>query len=448
VREDVTISYRGARYEIGQGQNFYGIWSAGAPRAQPAEWWPATPDGWYAAWSRFTVIESPGTIVPVTAPAATAASASTTAAGVTAGPATVAAGPAIIATGPATSSVGPASGAASPDTVVAGAGQDTAVAGAGQDTAVAGAGAGPGGRAIIPAVLLAAGVVLGVVGLFPVYLAGASLAHEPADLVPHVIYLAAWSASAVLILLGGGRPRAGALLGTGTAVVTLGFFLADAGTPIAGGAHLMGAGLVLGFAGWLLCAAGSALAFRVPSAGLPGRPGSNRTGPVLALTLTLAGLGAAIAFAPSWDSYTLRTSAGLTQHVTLGNAFANPGPVIAGDVVVMVALVAAVVAAAATRPVARAGALLAGAIIPMLAQVISALVELGEGTSPALFGISPAEAARAGLTISSGVTPDFWLYCAFVLILIVTCAWMVIPRRPVPAGAIPQATSALSSLPK
>jgi hypothetical protein len=426
VREDVTISYRGASYAIGRGQDFYGIWPAGAPQSPPAESWPATPEGWYAAWSRFTVIEAPGTIVPVTEPSAAAASANPAATTVTVGPDTVTAGT---------------------DTVTAGTGQYTMAARTGQYTMAAGAGAGPGGRAIIAAVLLAAGVVLGVAGLFPGYLAGASLAQEPGELVPHVIYLAAWSVSAVLILLGGGRPRAGALLGTGTAVVTLGFFLADAGTPIAGGARLMGAGLVLGLAGWLACAAGCALAFRVPSAGWPGRTGSDRPGSVMALTLTLAGLGAAIAFAPSWDSYTLRTSDGLTQHLTAGNAFANPGPVIAGDVVVMVALVAAVIAAAATRPLARGAVLLAGATIPMLAQVISALIELGEGTSPALFGISPAQAARAGLTISSGVTPAFWLYCAFVLALVAACAWMLIPRPQVTAGAISPVTSALSSLP-
>ncbi len=63
MREDVTISYRGASYEIGRGPRFYGIWAAGAPRSQPAQWWPETPEGWSAAWSRFTQIESPGTIV-------------------------------------------------------------------------------------------------------------------------------------------------------------------------------------------------------------------------------------------------------------------------------------------------------------------------------------------------------------------------------------------------
>jgi hypothetical protein len=60
-------------------------------------------------------------------------------------------------------------------------------------------------RAKIAAALLAFGVICGVAGLFPSYLAGVSLAQEPALLVPHVIYLAAWSASALLILLGGAR---------------------------------------------------------------------------------------------------------------------------------------------------------------------------------------------------------------------------------------------------
>ena len=45
--------------------------------------------------------------------------------------------------------------------------------------------------------------------------------------MPHVVYLAVWAASALLILLGGARLRAGALLGLGTSVVTFGFFFAE-----------------------------------------------------------------------------------------------------------------------------------------------------------------------------------------------------------------------------
>ena len=363
VRENVTISYRGASYEIGRGRHFYGIWAAGGQQSPPLEWWPETPEGWSGAWSRFTGIEAPGTIVPVTQRATPVR-------------------------------------------------QRPAPAGRSRRSAV------------IAAALLAVGVACGIAGLFPSYVAGASLVQEPSVIVPHAIYLAVWTASAALILLGGARLRVGALLALGTSIVTFGLFFADAGTVIAAGTHVMGAGLVLGLVGWLACAAGSGLAFRLRSAGAPGRPRGSELGPAVALLL--AGLGAAAAFAPSWDSYTLQTALGATQ-TTAGNAFANPAPVIAGDVAVMVALVAVVIAAALWRPVREGAALLAGAIIPMLAQAISALVQLGEPTSPQLFGISPAQASQAGLTISNGVTPAFWIYCAFAGALVLSCAWMLIP---------------------
>jgi len=398
VGEKVTIWYRGASYALGRGKGFYGIWPAGAPQAQPFEWWPETPEGWYGAWSRFAGIEAPGTIVPVGPRAAPV---------------------------PGAAQVGGPVPAAAPIS---------------------------GMRALLAAVLLAVGVVCGLAGLFPAYLAGASLAQQSANLVPHVIYLAVWAASAVLILLGGTRLRMGALLGLGTSIVTFGLFFADVGTAIAGGAHLIGAGLVLGLIGWLACTAGSAVALQLRSGGAPGGLRGSPRGSVLTLVLaTVAGLGAAIAFAPSWDSYTLRTAAGVTQSVTAGNAFANPAPMIAGDVAVMIALVAVAIVAALWRPARLGAALLAGAIIPMAAQAISALVLLGQAASPTQFGISPAQAAQLGLKISSGVTPAFWIYCAFVVALAVTCARMFIPGHPVAVNAAPprspQADSAQATWP-
>ena len=210
MRENVTISYRGANYEIGRGKDFYGIWVAGAADSQPSEQWPDTPEGWHGAWTRFTGIEMPGTIVP--------------------------------------------------------AGQDGRKPIAAPKSSV------------IAASLLGLGVVLGVVGLFPDYLGGTSLAQQPADAVAHSIYLAVWTASALLIVLGGARLRVGALLGLGMSAVTFGLFFADAGTPIAGGAHLMGAGLILGLLGWLACTAGGALALRGQSAGAPASPATTHDG--------------------------------------------------------------------------------------------------------------------------------------------------------------------------
>jgi len=375
VRENVTISYRGAGYEIGRGEHFYGIWAVAAPQSQPLEWWPETHEGWSGAWSRFTAIETPGTIVQVSQ-----------------------------RTGP------PALGSLSTQPRPAG--------------AMAGRIAGPMTAAVAAAALLAVGVVCGLAGLFPGYLDGASLIHQPAQLVPHVIYLAAWTASAVLILLGGVRQRAGALLGVGTSAVTFGLFLADAGEVIAGGAHVAGPGLWLGLAGWLACAAGSVVAFRIRPRGGPGRPHNDDMGPVV--MLMLAALGTAAAFAPAWDSFTLRVASGATQTITEGNAFANPAPVIAGDVAVMVALVAVVAAAALWRPVRLGAALLAGAIIPMAAQAISALIQVSEPASPTQFA-TPQQVTLTGLTVSSGLTAAFWIYCAFLVALIASFAWMLIP---------------------
>jgi len=378
VFDTVTIAYRGASYEIGRGRDYYAIWAAGAPRSQPLESWPETPEGWSAAWGRFVGLEAPGTIAPVGRNA----------------------------------------------------GARTAAASQGVSQALSA----PGGGAVA-ALLLAAGVALGVAGLFPAYLGGSSLADQPYNLVAHVIYLAAWSTSAALIPLGGTRQRMGALLATGVSVVTFGLFFADAATAITGGAQA-GAGLVLSMLGWLACAAGSAVAFCLRPAGTTGyrsplsRPRGSQLGP--AVLVILAGLGTAAAFAPAWDSFTLRTAAGQTQSLTAGNAFANPALVIAAEVAVMVALAAVVVAAALWRPVRHGAVLLAGATIPMAAQAISALVQAGEPASPAQFGISSAQASQLGLTISSGLTPAFWIYCMFVIALIISCAWMLFSPEQAP----------------
>jgi hypothetical protein len=412
VLDKVTIAYRGGTYEIGRGRDYFGIWTVEGSRSQPLEWWPETQEGWSAAWTRFAVLEAPDAITSV--------------------------------------------------------GRTATRPGERTDAAWAQAMTADRGRAIVAALLLGVGVALGIAGLFPDYLGGTSLAAQPSNLVAHVIYLAAWTAGGVLIALGGTRVRIGALLATGLSIVTFGLFLADAGTPIAGGAHLAGAGLVLSLLGWLACAAGSALAFLIRPARNVGRAApAPAPGPVLAagpvpagdqfpaaapvragdpartrgrlltlgwprgaalgpaVLLVLAGIGTAIAFVPSWDSFTLRTAAGQTQTFAAGNAFSNPGAVIAGNVIVMVALVAVVFAAALWRPARHGAVLLAGAIIPMAAQAISALIQVGEAPSPTQFGFTPAQASQLGLTISTGLTPSFWIYSVLVVVLLVSCAWML-----------------------
>jgi hypothetical protein len=288
----------------------------------------------------------------------------------------------------------------------------------------------PGGSAAA-AGLLAAGVVCGIAGLFPAYLSGASLASDPSNLVPHVIYLATWLASGVLIMSGGTWRQMGALLGLGTSIVTFGYFLADLGTVISGSSPLS-PGLAFGLISWLLCTAGAAVAAWPPGlAGAPRWQLARRGRPAVTLAITvLLAAGAAVTFAPSWDSYTLRTASRVIQTVTVGNIFSNPGAVITGNLAVMVALVAVAAAAALWQPARLGGALLAGALIPMVAQAISALIQVSQGASPAQFGISPGRAAQAGLTVTSGLTPAFWIYLVLVVALGGMCAWMLRPARP------------------
>jgi hypothetical protein len=390
VRENVTVLYRGARYELGRGPGFYGIWLTGAPQSQPFEWWHETPEGWYGAWSRLTAIETPGTIVPVSQPSQQFGAES------------------------------------------AQYGQSAPYVQYGQPARPAAAGKAS-GQAMTASALLAGGVLLGLLGLFPGYFGSSSLTSITANLVPHVIYLAAWTGAAVLLLLGGWRQRAGALLAMGVSVVTLGLYLADVGSALSGSSPPgVGGGLVLSLLGWLVAAGGSVVALLLPPVTWPARPrGSARL-----LTLGLAaviGIGAAIAFAPSWDSFTVRQHSGALHHYTVGNAFSNPGPVIAGDVIVMILFVGAVVVAALWQPAREGAALLAGALVPFVAQAISALVQLSRAAS-LQFGLTPAQAARQGLTITGGLTAAFWIYCVLVLALIGLCAWMFVPRRPVTPG--------------
>ena len=395
------ITYRGATYEIGRGPGFYGVWPAGGPRSRPLERWPETPDGWTAAWTRFVSIEAPDTIVPV--------------------------GKNTPPVGADARREGEEPGPFGVNSVL---------------TPAAAARSGTAAR-IMAAALLGAGVILGIAGLFPAYIGTPSLAQQSDQLTPHAIYLAVWAASAVLILLGGARLRLGALLSLGLSAVTFGLFFADAGTAIStAGSPGGGAGLVLSLIGWVVCAAGTVVAFLAgPGSGFRAaapagprgalaRPRGSALGPIV--LVVLAGLGVAAAFAPSWDSFTLRTAAGQVQTVTAGNAFSNPGLVITGDVAVMIAFAAAVIAAVLWRPVRHGAVLLAGATVPMAAQAISAIVQVGATPGPTQFGIPAATARQLGITISAGLTPAFWIYLGFLIALVVSCAWMLFTPQPAP----------------
>ena len=475
MREDVSIAYRGASYELGRGQQqYYGIWAVDSDAVQPLEWWPETADGWRAAWGRFTQLEPLDGIeqlIEPTSEADQAAAATTQITSPQTGESAAADGPTLSfpAGQPAYAMPGPQAddhppygqaqygqaqygqarygqaqygqaqyGQAQYGQAQYGQAQYGQLpygqpAAAGPDHPPYGApgygtpGADRSGlttRQFAAGALVGLGVVLGIAGLFPAYLGTASLASNSAYLVPHVLYLVGWAAATALLLLANpGWRRAGALLAIGVSAVTFGLYVADIGTAASGNLPVT-TGLVLTMLGWLVASVGAAI-------GLPGsgrepagaRLRDHQIAPVI--TMILASVGAAIAFAPSWDSFVLTTTTGLHQTITLGNAFANPGLVIAGNVLTMIGIVAAAVAAGLWRSTRMGAALLAGATIPLIAQAVSAVIQIDQPTSPLTFGISPAQAAQAGLTISSGLTLAFWIYCAFIVALALSFLWMV-----------------------
>jgi hypothetical protein len=357
------MSYQGTRFRLGRGQTFFAIWPEGASLEHPLEQWPATPEGWSAAWSRFNELEPPGSIAPVSKSSATT-----------------------------------------------------------------------GLKVTNSSALLVIGVVFGVVGLFPSYWSGSSLASQPDQLVQHVLYLAAWALTAVGLLAGGTRARPAALLGLGTSAVSLGMFVSDIGQ--ATGGTSAGAGLILSCIGWGAATAGAVLALRSGWLRSPGRgrellarPNPGSLG--VTVMLTLAAIGLAVTFVPGWLSYHLTAASnGQSEVVTNPNAFALPGLMVFGNVLVIIAIVAVAALAGLWRSLRLGAVLLLGALVPMAAQAIAALIQNGEATSPAQFGISSSNASAMGLTISNGLTPWFWLYCVFGAALLISCAWMLLtPAR-------------------
>jgi hypothetical protein len=408
VPEKAVISHRGEKYEIGRGKRFYGIWVLGAPYEAPVDRWPENRDGWQQAWMRFTAIEVPGTIRDVTPERK----------GLRLGLGRRRA----------------AGGDAAPDGSSPGDGE------------AAGARTRAGTGLLVGEGLLVLGVVLGLAGLFPAYEGGQSLLSQWDQVVPHLCYVIGWALTAALVALSVARPsnagRLGSLFGLGLSAVTFGLFLSDLGEVTTSHGASLGSGLVVSLLGWLACTVGSWLAFRAHTGPLgmrdlpsrPVRPGRGHVGPIA--LLVLAGIGTAAAFAPAWDRYILTTSTtGTSQSISAGNAFQVPGVAIAGNVSVMVAIIAVAALAALWRPARHGALLLAGAIVPLAAQVVSALIQVGTPTSPELFGITPAQASAAGLTITSGVTGIFWVYFVFVISLLISCAWLFTePGYPVMPG--------------
>ncbi len=55
--EKVSFTHTGSRFVLGYANDYFGIWDRSSP-ASPLHRFPRTNEGWQAAWSQFTAIES------------------------------------------------------------------------------------------------------------------------------------------------------------------------------------------------------------------------------------------------------------------------------------------------------------------------------------------------------------------------------------------------------
>ena len=477
--EKVTISHRGVRYEIGMGKRYYAIWAVGASRTEPLDRWPETPEGWSQAWARFTAIEAPGTIAAVPRPGALSA---------LRGVVSRAAAGREAAAGSSGDVAGRSQRDSAIRLIAAaflGIGVVLGIAGlfpayfTGQSVASESDQLVPhllylatwaaatvlvvsGKTRIRIGALLGTGLSAVTFGLFVSDLATGTSEHGgvgPGMVISLVGWLACTVGSVLALRLRPGVATAAAasvaavtdaspvtvtdaspVTGTDASPVTVtdtspvtgtdqSAAAAPPGTPAGyGTAASVYGSPAPGYGPPVPPYGGGAYGWPAPAAA-PARAGLRRPrksdAGAIAL-LTLCAIGAAASFVPSWDSYTIvQSSTGSSATQTAGNAFQNPGTVIFGDIACVVAVIAVALLAGLWRPARHGAALLGGVIVAMAGQAISALIQVSQPASPELFGISSAQAQANGLSVSSGVTSIFWVFCLFVVAMGLACAWLV-----------------------
>jgi hypothetical protein len=165
------------------------------------------------------------------------------------------------------------------------------------------------------------------------------------------------------------------------------------------------------------------------------------------ILVTLLALVVAGAFLPSWDHYVVysaTTRRALTFN--LGNAFSGPWAVVAGNVLVALALVVVPVAAVRLRNRAVGAAAVAGALIVLASQFTSAVVQVDERVAPSLFGFTNAQVSQLGLLLTLKLTAWYTIdaLAAFGL-LVAVMAWATLREvQENSPGTLPSAPEARS----
>jgi hypothetical protein len=267
-----------------------------------------------------------------------------------------------------------------------------------------------------PGGLLLLCVGVHVAAMFPAYTGSpvASVVSLPYELAEYICLTVGWLVAAMLVL-SRLSVRGGVALGIGVAAIELGFLISD----LAGSVQVSNRitpGIWLGFAALGLGGAGVLLGASIVPTGSPRlRPFDQAFSGRAAVTVLVAALAVA-AFLPSWDKYQVVNSAGHTTTVTLGNAFAQPAGVMAGELVAALAIGAIAILGAFWAPPAVGAWMTAGVVFALSSQLISAAVQVSQAGAvtvdgqPATMSLTwfwavdvGAAVALAGLALWSGL---------------------------------------------
>ena len=279
----------------------------------------------------------------------------------------------------------------------------------------------------------AVGLLIGA--MFPAYLgssSASSVVQTPYEMAVYICLEAGWALAAFAVLTGWSL-RGGVALGAGLGAVEVGLVLTDVASGFqisngsAPGVWLAVAGVAAGLAG-VLYGAGS-VPYERPA-------GASSTGsPVRALLAVLAAVVAVADFWPSWDHLHLVAISGQVENVNVGDAFSQPGAVMAGELLAGLAIGLAVVVAAFWRDAAIGAWGMGGVAIALASQVASGAVQVSEPVSQYLG--AGAASAGANLSASSLSLTTYWYVDAVATAaLFVLALWAAFEgRSKSPAGA-------------
>ena len=280
----------------------------------------------------------------------------------------------------------------------------------------------PGGREVVVAgALLVLCVGLHIAAMFPAYSGNpaAPVVSVPYQLAVYITLEVGWALAAALVL-SRVSVRGGVALGAGIGAVELGFLVADLASAgqVSGrdapGVWLALAALGVGYAGVLLGASA------VPI-GKPQLRGYEEAPHPRAVVQVVVALLAVAAFLPSWDSYHVVSSTGQSASISLGNAFSQPGGIMAGEVISALAIGAVCIVAAFWAPLVVGAWLTAGVVTAMTSQLISAVVQVHQTVA------APAPGDRASLALTG-----FWtLDVAATVVLAGLALWAGLDARKV-----------------